>query len=132
MDSDTLTKQIQSLVRVNNEIIDRITTLRNSDNELVSYEYVMTPADSKDNEPYQFKIEVLHCPPCTDLVVQEVAQKKLAKQVIDDWRVPADATLPEEVDPEKMMYGDFVGMDITCQTFADLVRINQQEKVALR
>lgn len=48
--------------------------------------------------------------------------------------MPLEIEKPCDVDPDKTLYiyGEQNSMEMTCEKFDDLVRLNQQEKVALK
>jgi hypothetical protein len=114
-----LEREIQGLCTVNEEIIQRITDKANSNCEIKVYDYLVVPdVLESDRHPYRYKVE-------------EIERVIPSKLIVDEWRVPVTAQLPEDPDPEETMYGNKKDlMNMKCQDFSDLVRINQQAIVA--
>jgi len=80
----------------------------------------MSSVDGDDDTSYSFK-------------VKETKALIPMTTFIDDWRVPSDCARPEDPDPEKTLYGEQKQiMVMTCEDFDDLVRLNQQERVAIK
>jgi hypothetical protein len=50
MDRNTLTKEIEALATVNQEITNRIEDLKNSSGAIVQYQYVLVPSEVQDND----------------------------------------------------------------------------------
>jgi hypothetical protein len=117
--SEIVDKKIQAIYTINEEIIQRINDKANSNDELSTYEYRILPVDvESERHPYQFK-------------VKEICTRIPCRQVVESWRVPLSAQLPVDPDPDETLSGKNKPlMDMTCQSFSDLVRINQQVAVA--
>jgi hypothetical protein len=88
---------------------------------MILYQYhILSEEIGSIHHPHRFKVE-------------EVQLILPYKQIVDEWRVPVSAQLPDDPDPDEIMYGKNRDlMDMTCQKFSDLVRINQQLVVAKR
>ena len=114
-----LEKEIEGICLVNEEIIERITTKVQTNCDIIIYDYLVLPTDLESNRhPYQYKVE-------------EFERTLTSQQLFDEWRVPITAPLPQDPDPEETMYGKHKDlMNMKCQDFSDLVRINQQAIVA--
>jgi hypothetical protein len=116
---EILERKIQGLCRANEEIIQRITEKAQTNGETKIYDYLIVPETLESiRHPYRYTVE-------------EVEKVMPCKQIVDEWRVPVSAQLPSDPDPEETMYGKKKDlMNMTCQNFADLVRINQQVVIA--
>jgi hypothetical protein len=113
-------RKIEALCTVNKEIIKRICQKTDSEN-LTIFEYMIRYQNvQSDRDPPRYKVE-------------EVTTVIPCKQIVDCWRVPSTAHLPQVPDKDGLMYGNNQDlMDMTCVRFSDLVRINQQVIVAKR
>jgi hypothetical protein len=151
---DLIERKIQAICTINDEIIQRILHKMESGDHMIDYDYLIlhqgedegAEGESDEGEsdegesdeeeegdreggeekvcqqrqPHRFKVE-------------EIQTIRSFQLVVNTWTVPSNLELPENPDPDETLYGKHGAlMDMTCEGFSDLVRINKQLAVALK
>lgn len=132
MQSDNVLTQLENLENEIKQIVSEnekmIVNLRKyklaNEPDAVKKEYLIKlkefSSKSSSNDPYELECQI-------------IARNIKRSQMLAEWRVPKTAKKPEEVDPDKLLYGENKEiMDIKCEDFEDLTRINQQISVCMR
>ena len=120
-DLTVLEKEIRLIVEANNELIQRIETLKKNQTKTIKiYNVVSFNKTSTIKEP----LSIEH---------KEIKEEVSAADFINNWGAPFSIEKPEEIDPDKLLYGENKElMNMKCENYDDLVRINQQICVAIR
>lgn len=122
---ENLENEIRQIVAENEKII---MNLRNylSDNgpNIMKKEYLINLKEFSNkncfSDPYELEYKIIE-------------RNIKRSQMFSEWRVSKTAEKPEEVDPDKLLYGENKEiMNMKCEDFEDLVRINQQISVCMR
>ena len=119
-----LEDEIQTIVKKNNALISLIMQYKESTQPLIKKVYRISPKaflpESTSKTPYSFECQAI-----------ELSLSRA--DVVSQWIVPINEEKPQEVDPDRLLYGDNRDlMDMTCDAFDDIVRINNQISVCMR
>ena len=123
-DLENLENEIQAIVKENEAIISVLNKYKESKQPILKKVYKIYPKplapDSTEIQPYSFEC-------------QTIELKSTKSELFFQWKVPSTQEKPQEVDPDKLLYGENKAlMDMNCEGFEDLVRINAQSSVCMR
>lgn len=123
LDLDQLETEIRGIVQNNDKLITQIEELKNN-KKILSKTFhelkVTTPKFPNIREAYEFS--------CEDSI-----QEQSFEDLLISWRVPPGLDNLEDPDPDKLLYGENKElMNVKCETYEDLQRINKQIYVALK
>ena len=120
---DLLENEIRSLYEANKALIQKIESFKiNQIKALKSYNVIKFKSidHSYIREPLS-----IYC--------EDISEKESFDEYIENWIIPASMEKPEEVDPDKLLYIDNRDiMNMECENYEDLIRINQQFNVAIK
>ena len=121
---ETIEAEIIKLSKENEEIITYLNLCKTSPFPFVKKVYKIFPkeftADSSPFDPYVFECKTVDI-------------KMSKSEWISQWKVHPSLEKPEEVDQDKLLYGENKEiMDMKCECFGDLIRINGHLGVCLR
>ena len=119
---DVLENEINQIILQNDEIITKIESIKKSRKPFYKFYYEI-------NNPEIIKKFVVNSP--FAFSVKEKMEIFKADYFVDNWIAPFNHERTKEVDPEKIMYGiNHDLMNMKCENFEDLKRLNQQKIVA--
>ena len=120
---DLLETEIRAIVQSNNSLINKIEELKKNKKKLSKAYHelkVKIPHYSNIREAYEFS--------CEDSI-----QEQSIDDLLISWRVPPGIDKLEDPDPDKLLYGENKElMNMKCETYEDLQRINKQMAVCLK
>ena len=118
---DLLETEIRGIVQNNNSLINQIEELKKNKKILSkTYHQLKVKISNNIREAYEFS--------CEDLI-----QEQSFDDLLSSWRVPSGLDKLENPDPDNLLYGDNKElMNMKCENFEDLQRINKQIPVALK
>ncbi len=120
---DLLESEIRSIVEANKEFIQKIENLKQNQNKFLKSYHVIkfkNPDFSKIKDPLS-------------IISEKINEEEFFSDYINNWATPSYIEKPEEVDSDKLLYGENKElMNMKCENFEDLIRINQQISVAAK
>jgi hypothetical protein len=121
---EKLEKEINEIVALNYDIILQIEEMMNSQTSISAKFYIIVPGlsqNSSDVQPYNFNLK-------------EEIETFEVKEFIQQWRIPGNMLVPEEVDPDRTLYGteEKLFLPNKCDSYEDLIRYNSQSKIAIK
>ena len=120
---DIIEGEIRSLVEANKKLIQKIESLSKNEVKVIkSYNVVKFKNTDlcKIREPLS-------------IFYDELNEEESIQDFVENWIVPSNLQKPEDPDPDRLLYGESKElMNMKCETYEDLVRINQQGSVAMK
>ena len=119
---DLLESEIKSLFDANKQLIEKIEKLKSEKNKIIKHYNVV-----------QFKNPLIKLREPLSLFCEEIIEEESFADYVENWVAPTYLEKPEDADPDKLLYGDHKElMNMKCENFEDLVRINKQISVTMK
>ena len=121
---EILEAEIKAIVQSNKDLIEKIEVLKANQKKLKTTNHIIKVKPIED--PYKIREPLsIYC--------EEETEEETKADYIANWVIPKTAEKPKEVDPDKIInIEDKDLMNMKCENYEDLIRINKQISTAIK